>query len=174
MIIVGATLLSVWLAVLCYTDCRHRVLPNVLTFGGALVALAVRYGAGGWAAGNAGLAGGIVCGLFLILPFILHSAGGGDVKMLFAVGCIMGLGKAAEVILFTSLAGLLLMFVMLVVGLADGCRLKHYMRCLLDWRYDRAAGKAALPPKDSESVRVPFGVAIAVGTWATMIWRVSW
>lgn len=169
-----AILMSIWLSVLCYTDCRYRVLPNILTVGGASVALAVRYGAGGWVAGNAGLAGGIVCGLFLILPFILHSAGGGDVKMLFAVGCIMGLDKAAEVILFTSLAGILLMFVMLIAGMADGRRLGHYFHCLFDWRYDRAAGKAALPPKDSEKVRVPFGVAIAVGTWATLLWRLSW
>ena len=166
--------LSTWLAVLCYQDCRRRVLPNVLTLGGAAVALAVRYGAGGWATGNAGVAGGVVCGLFLILPFILHSAGGGDVKMLFAVGCAMGLDKAAEVILFTSLAGLLLMLVMLFAGMADGRRLKHYARCLLDWRYDRMAGKAALPAKDDERVRVPFGVAIAVGTWATLLWRASW
>lgn len=172
--VVAAIILSVWLTILCYTDCRYRVLPNALTLGGALVALAVRYGVGGWTAGNVGFAGGIVCGLFLILPFILHSAGGGDVKMLFAVGCIMGLDKAAEVILFTSLAGLLLMFVMLLMGMADGRRLKHYFRCLFDWRYDRAAGKATLPPKDSDKVRVPFGVAIAVGTWATMIWRASW
>ncbi len=174
MYLLAIVALSLWLAVLCYTDCRYRVLPNALTFGGALVALAVRYGAGGWAAGNSGFAGGIVCGLFLILPFILHSAGGGDVKMLFAVGCMMGLKRAAEVILFTSLAGLLLMFVMLLVGMADGRRLKHYMRCLFDWRYDRAAGKAALPPKENEKVRVPFGVAIAVGTWTTLLWRASW
>ena len=170
---IAVAAMSVWLAVLCYHDCRYRALPNALTLGGAAVALAVRYGAGGWAGGNSGVAGGIVCGLFLLLPFFLHSAGGGDVKMLFAVGCIMGLGRAGEVILFTSLAGLLLMFVMLVVGKADGSRLKHCIRSLFDWRYDRAAGKATLPPKDNEKVRVPFGVAIAVGTWATLLWRGS-
>ena len=65
--------LTPWLAILCYQDCRWRRLPNVLILGAALVALAVRYGAGGWALGNAGALGGIVCGLFLLLPFILLS-----------------------------------------------------------------------------------------------------
>lgn len=164
---VGVT--SIWLAALCYSDCRHRRLPNLLTVGGALVALAVRYGAGGMLAGNSGLAGGVVCGLFLLLPFILHAAGGGDVKMLFAVGCIMGMEKAPETILFTSFAGLLLVIVMLLAGLANSARLKHYARSIFDWRYDRKAGKAALPPKDDERTRVPFGVAIALGAWTTML-----
>lgn len=164
--------LTPWLAILCYQDCRWRRLPNVLTLGAALVALAVRYGAGGWALGNAGALGGIVCWLFLLLPFILRAAGGGDVKMLFAVGCAVGLGRSAQVILFTSLAGLALMLVLLLVGLADARRLKHVLRSVFDWRYDRAAGRAALPPKSSERCRVPFGVAIAAGTWITLAFEV--
>jgi len=164
--------LTPWLAILCYQDCRWRRLPNVLTVGVALVALTVRYGLGGWAFGNAGLLGGIVCGLFLLLPFILHAAGGGDVKMLFAVGCVVGLGRAAETILFTSLAGLALMIVMLLAGLTDSRRLKHCLRSIFDWRYDRKAGKAALPPKSSEKCRVPFGVAIAIGTWVTLAFEI--
>lgn len=160
-----------YLAVLSYQDCRYRRLPNALTLGGALVALAVRYGVGGFTSGNEGLWGGIVCGLFLLLPFILRAAGGGDVKMLFACGTIVGLSAAAEMILFTSLAGLLLMAFMLVLGNADARRLKHLFRTLFDWRYDRKAGAAALPPKDNERCRVPFGVAIAVGTAVTMVWR---
>ena len=58
------------------------------------------------------------------------------------------------------------MIIMRKVGMA---RLKHAMRCLFDWRYDRVAGRAALPPKEDEGNRIPFGVAIAIGTWATLI-----
>ena len=169
--IIAFAIVFVYLAVLSYQDCKYRKLPNALTLGGALVALALRYGVGGFACGAEGLWGGLVCGLFLLLPFILRAAGGGDVKMLFACGTIVGLSQAAEMILFTSLAGLLLMIVMLVWGNADSRRVKHFMRTLFDWRYDRKAGAATLPPKDTEKCRVPFGVAIAVGTAATMMWR---
>lgn len=165
--------LVIWLAVLAYQDCRYRRLPNWLTLGGALFALAWRFGDGGVHALMAGVWGGLVCGLFLLLPFILHAAGGGDVKMLFAVGCAMGLRQSPAVILFTSLAGLLLMLVMLIWGHADSRQLKHYVRSLFDWRYDRKAGAAALPPKSTEKCRVPFGVAIAVGTWIAMLFDIS-
>lgn len=156
--------LAPWLAILCYQDCRWRRLPNVLTVGAALLALAMRYGYGGIALGNDGLKGGVVCGLFLMLPFVLRAAGGGDVKMLFAVGCALGLRRAASAILFISVAGIGLMLVMLLFGLADGRRLRHCARSLFDWRYDRKAGRASLPPMSSEKCRLPFGVAIAVGT----------
>lgn len=163
--------LVVWLAVLCWQDCRRRVLPNVLTLGGALAALAARYGAGGWGAGNEGLAGGAVCGFFLLLPFLLRATGGGDVKMLFAAGCVVGLRGAASLLFFMSLAGLFVMLVMLACGLADGARLKHGARCLFDWRYDRRAGKAALAPRDSRRYHIPYSLAIAAGTLAAVLWR---
>ena len=75
-------------------------------------------------------------------------------------------------LLATVLAGLALVIVMLTMRAADGARLKHYARCLFDWRYDRKAGRAALPPKDEERVRVPFGIAIAAGLWAVLILRI--
>lgn len=165
--------LAIWLAALIYQDCRYRRLPNWLTLGGALFALAWRFGDGGAKSLVAGVLGGVVCGFFLLLPFILHAAGGGDVKMLFATGCAMGLRLSPAVILFTSLAGLLLMLAMLIWGRADPRRLKHYVRSLFDWRYDRKAGAAALPPKSTEKCRVPFGVAIAVGTWIAMLFDIS-
>jgi len=165
---VAIVALSIWLAVLCYQDCRYRRLPNALTFGGAAVALVWRLGFGGLPTVTDGLLGGMVCGLFLLLPFILHAAGGGDVKMLFAVGCATGLGRTAEVILFTSLSGLALMLVLLIAGSVDARRLKHFLRTVFDWRYDRKAGAAALPPRSHEKSRVPFGVAIALGVWLTL------
>lgn len=172
MLLTGFILLSAWLAVLVYHDCRHRRLPNALTLGGALVVLAWRFGCG-MASFMDGVWGGVVCGLFLLLPFILHAAGGGDVKMLFAVGCVMGIGRTAETILFTSLAGLLLMLVMLIWCNADSRRLRHFFRSAFDWRYNRADGAKSLPPKSDEKCRVPFGVAIAAGTWLALLYSIS-
>ena len=116
-----------------------------------------------------GLAAGLLCGLFLLLPFFLRAAGGGDVKMLFACGIIAGMRHSMALLLFTSFAGFALAVVMAVSGRVDLARLKHWGRCLFDWRYDRRAGKAALPPRESECGRVPFGVAIAVGLATALV-----
>lgn len=160
-------LLSAWLLVLCVQDWRWRRLPNVLTLGGAAAGLIWRQGMG-WATFADGVVGGLLCAALLIIPFLVHAAGGGDVKMLFAVGCIFGSSLAMELLLCISVAGLLLAPLMILAGKASGGRLKHWFRCVFDWRYDRAAGRAALPPKDNERYRVPFGIAIAAGTWATL------
>ena len=144
-------------------DIKYRVLPNWLTLGGAGVALLVR----GWSEGMAGVwdsfAAGAVAGAFLLLPFLMRGAGGGDVKMLAAAGVMVGWSRLLWLLWFMSLAGLALAMIMLLCKQADGARLKHYARCLLDWRYDRKAGAASLPPRESARVRVPFGVAIGAG-----------
>ncbi len=160
-------LLSAWLLVLCVQDWGGRGVRSGGRGGGAVAGLAWRLGME-WGAFVDGVVGGLLCAALLIIPFLLHAAGGGDVKMLFAVGCIFGSSLAMELLLCISVAGLLLAPLMILAGKASGGRLKHWFRCVFDWRYDRAAGRAALPPKDNERYRVPFGIAIAAGTWATL------
>lgn len=148
---------------LCWLDCRERRLPNWLTVGGAVVALVWRFGYGGWSSFLNGFAGATVAGVFLLIPFLMRGAGGGDVKMLFGAGAMAGWERLLELLIVTSVAGVLLGVGMLIFGKLDASRLKHYLRCACDWRYDRQAGAANLPPKDSEKVRIPFSIPIAAG-----------
>jgi len=161
---------SPWLACLCRSDWKTRRLPNRLTLGGLVVALVFRLGFGGVAFLD-GLGGMLVCGAFLLLPVLLRAAGSGDLKMIAACGAVAGFSDCLNFLLAMSLCGLALVIVMLATRAADGARLKHYARSLFDWRYDRAAGRAALPPKEAESVRVPFGIAIAAGLWLVLLLR---
>lgn len=158
-----------WLVMLCYYDWRYRRLPNALTLGMAAIALTCRFGYGGLPMGLQGLLGGVICGLFLLIPFALKGAGGGDVKMLFAVGCLCGIIRTPGVLLSISCAGVILAIVMLLAGKVDGSRLKHACRSIFDPTYDRAAGRENLPPRSDERVRLPFGIAIALGTTFSLI-----
>jgi prepilin peptidase CpaA len=160
-----------WLLTLSVWDVKHRRLPNVMTLGGAAVCLVAYLGAGGLSLAGRGLLAGFLCGLFLFLPFLMKAAGGGDVKMLFACGILVGMGQVMNLLFFMSIAGFLLSLVMWVAGRVDMRRVAHYARCLFDWRYDRTLGRASLPPRDNERCRVPFGVAIAGGVWATLLWK---
>lgn len=159
----AAVLAGVWALALSVYDLRCRLLPNYLTLGGAAVALAARGFAGGRAGLVDGAAAGAMAGVFLLLPFLMRGAGAGDVKMLFAAGAIAGWSRVLFLLWYMSLAGLVLAVVMLVLKQVEGARLKHYARCAVDWRYDRKAGAAALPAKDSARVRVPFAIAISTG-----------
>ncbi len=162
---------SAWAIALAVNDLRTRRLPNVLTLGGAAVAVALAFGRG-IPYGCGTLLSGFCCFLFLLLPFLLRAAGPGDVKMMTSAGLFAGSGYAVELMLVVSVAGLVLAFSMMILRRVDSSRLKHLLRCVFDFRYDRIAGRAALPPRDSEACRVPFGVAIAVGLVWVLVRRV--
>lgn len=162
--------IAAWAGVLSWSDCRTRRLPNALTLGAAAVALAFRWACGGWGSLLDGFAAGAAAGGFMLVPFLLRGAGGGDVKMLFAAGAMAGWSRLLTLLWFTSLAGVILGLVMLALGQADGARLRHLLRCAVDWRYDRKAGAAGLPPRETARVRVPFSVAISAGLLASLAW----
>lgn len=169
----GSALLLIvtgWAAFLCWSDFRSRLLPNWLTVGGAALALLFRLGTGGWPSLIDGFAAACVAGSVLLIPFLLNGAGGGDVKMLFAAGAIAGWAKLFMLLWTTSVVGVVMGVMMLISGRLDGARLRHGLRCLWDWRYDRAAGAATIPPRDSTRVRIPFSLPIAVGLVVALIW----
>jgi prepilin peptidase CpaA len=86
-------------------DLKTRRIPNSLTFGAALVAIAVNGYLAGWQGIGLSLAGWIV-GLVLFFPFYaLGGLGAGDVKLLAALGALVGPLTAVWVALFTSIAG---------------------------------------------------------------------
>jgi len=159
----------IWGGVLSWVDCRERRLPNWLTLGGAAVALTGRIGYGGLPLFLDGFAAAAAAGLFLLIPFLLRGAGGGDVKMLFAAGAIAGWSRLLMMLWFTSLAGIVLGVVMILARRLDTRRLKHYARCLFDWRYDRKAGAESLPPRESEKARIPFSIPIVAGLVIAML-----
>ena len=166
--LIKIVLATPWLIWLSVGDFKRRELPNRLTLGGAAVMAAVAL-AGGMNYFLGSLVTAFLASVFLLLPFFLRAAGAGDVKMLFAAGLTAGPGCTLNLILLVSLAGLILAAVMLVLRRVDTARLKHYLRALFDWRYDRTAGRAQLPPKDAEACRVPFGAAIAAGLWFNLL-----
>lgn len=165
-----AMLIGVWAAVLSWFDFRERRLPNWLTLGGATAALCYRLLFGAPGSFLSGFAAACLAGVFLLIPFLLRGAGGGDVKMLFAAGAMVGWVGLVPMLVYMSLAGVVIGVAMLFWGSLDGSRLRHYFRCCFDWRYDRKAGKAMLPPRESEQVRIPFALAIAIGMLAAYAW----
>ena len=169
LLLIKLALATPWLIWLSVCDCKRHELPNRLTFGGAAVMAAVAL-AVGLNYFLVSLITAFLASLFLLLPFFLRAAGAGDVKMMFAAGLTSGPGNTLNLILLVSLAGLILAVVMLLTRRVNPARLKHYLRCLFDWRYDRKEGAEKIPDKSDERERVPFGVAIALGTVFTLVY----
>lgn len=159
-----------WLVYLCQADYRTRRLPNWATLGGAAVALVFRFGYGGLSLAIDGFAAACVAGAMLLIPFLMRGAGGGDVKMLFAAGAVAGWARLPVLLWTTSAAGVAMGVIMLLAGQLDATRLRHVFRSLWDWRYDRPAGAATLPPRDAARARIPFSIPIAAGLLVALVW----
>lgn len=162
-----------WLAVLLRQDWKTRSLPNRYTLGGSVVILVWQFAWGGLPYLLNSLAGGLIAGALLLIPFLLRAAGAGDVKFLFASGLLVGYPTVFPMLFLISGFGLLLGIVMQLSGRFDAARLKHIARCLFDWRYDRKQGRLKLPDREDEKVRIPFGVAISLGVWGTLLLRIA-
>src|SRR4029453_18625043 len=92
-------------ATACAFDLRTRRIPNSLTFAAALAALLFHRVTGG-CDGAMTPAGEWVVGLFLFLPFFaLRGMGGGDVKLLAALGAWLGPQQVLWLAIYTGIAG---------------------------------------------------------------------
>ncbi len=157
-----------WCAVLCGYDLNIRRLPNVLTLGGAFGFLLVQYLLYGAPGLVAAFAAASVAGLFLVLPWLMRAAGGGDVKMMFAAGAAVGWGGLLDLLILTSLAGMVMAITLLAAGAVSSVRVSHFIQSILNPWYDRKAGSATLPSRVDERVRMPFSMAIAIGMMTTL------
>ena len=169
--IVLVSLTGVAVAVSLVTDLRSRKILNVVTYP-ALVAGPVIHGiAYGWSTTMGrglewSLVGLVVGGLpFLVINAIDSRAFGmGDVKLMAAVGALMGFPFVVQDLLYVALVG----GVVALGALLWKGRLLRTLTGLVGRRgRDEAAGETT--PRD-DALYVPYGVAIALGTlWAFLV-----
>ena len=150
-------------------DLRTRRIPNVLTFGAAAAGLMYHLIAGGAGALGHSAAGWLIGALVFVVPFALRGLGGGDVKLLAALGAWLGPMDVLWLTLYTGIVGGAMG---VVVALARG-----YLRHAVDnlWLllcHWRVAGLKALPELTLEGTSAP-KLAYAVPILAGMV-VVTW
>lgn len=145
------------------TDVRTRRIPNWLT--GAIGAAGFGIACGGGAVTPAQAALGMLAGLLLMMPgHVIGATGAGDVKLMAAIGAVVGPGLILRAFLYTAVAGG-------VFALAVAAR----RGLLADTLYgtQRLVTAPLLAPQaiktPSRANRFAYGPAIAVGTLAAML-----
>jgi prepilin peptidase CpaA len=168
---IALLLLIMLLVLVTVTDIKSHRIPNILTFGGALVGIGLHIL---WAGSEGLLIGfyGFTAGLLLLLPFHLFGGGmaAGDVKLMAAAGAFLG-PKATLIAVCSSLiVGSLLGIGFLVLRGGLMSALRRYfstMKCFV------VTGTFSyVPPHPSEAAasKFPYAVAIAMGTVITLLW----
>jgi prepilin peptidase CpaA len=153
----------------CVTDLRSRRIPNVLTFGGAAAALAFHLIVGGPQAFLQALLGWTLGAAIFFPPFALGGLGGGDIKLLAALGAWLGPLAALWLAIYTSLAGAVMA---LAVALAHGYlgqALRNMRLLLTHWRIVGFGPLEGLTIASPKGLKLAYALPILVGTVLT-IW----
>ena len=149
--------LLVVLTVAVYTELKESRIPNWLTLSGMSLGLLIAYlhGQPAFGASLGGLAVGF--GFFFIF-YVFGGVGGGDVKLMGAAGALMGLEVTKPALFYTVFIGAF-MAVMMVMWRRDfWLRIGLSLQKLAFWRKRDANNPPRLP-----AVKVPYGIAIAIG-----------
>jgi prepilin peptidase CpaA len=152
----------------CVCDLRTRRIPQVLTLGGAAAGIGYHLATGGWTAGAIGLGGWTVAVLMFLLPFALGGLGGGDVKLLGALGAWLGPGDAVWLGIYTGIAGGI---IALVWSLANGYlsqAVRNLYLLFMQWRIAGIRPVPELTLEQGRSPRLAYAVPILAGMMVTL------
>jgi len=158
----GVWMLATIPAVLAgWTDWRSRRIPNWLTVPALLLGIVANSLALGWAGAKESLLGAGL-GLGLLLPFVLiRSLGGGDWKLVGALGAFLGPLRLIAVLVATILVAGAMALVLVVWKRRVGQTLRNVGRMLAALFTLHLPGPE-VSLDNPESLKVPFGVAVAV------------
>jgi prepilin peptidase CpaA len=150
------------LAVAAYMDIRTRRIPNYLTIGAVVLAMLLRAGAGPAEVVD-GLSG-LLLAMAVVLPlFAMGGVGGGDAKLLIAVGAFLGPHALLVALLGTAIVGGIMAA---AYATKRGVILPALLntRGLLTWVVTGGRRGERTTLQMEGAVSVPYGVAIAAGT----------
>jgi prepilin peptidase CpaA len=153
----------------CVWDIRTRRIPNALTFGGALLGLCASAFEGGLAGAGVSLVGWAL-GAAVFLPFFLvRGMGGGDVKLMAALGAWLGPGPVMWSALYAGIAGGLLAVALSLYHGYLKQALTNLGGALLYWRTAGPGPVPGLTLATARGPRLPYALPILVGT-VVAIW----
>jgi prepilin peptidase CpaA len=152
-------ILAVGVLVATVVDIRTRRIPNALT--AAMTGLGIGFAASGVSEMSIGWSLlGFVIGLALMLPgHALGATGAGDVKLMAAIGSIVGPALVVTAFLFTAVAGGMLAVIVAVRRRRLGVTLAGTGRMIATPSDTRREIQAATPTS-----RFAYGPAIAIGS----------
>ena len=162
-------------------DAKERRIPNKITFIGIIVGLLFNLFVGGWM-GLLNSFLGMLAGIAIFfLPFAMGGMGAGDVKLMGAIGALMGWRFSLETAIYSALVGGVMVLVYLVytrkmLDTLSGMLLalvqilnriiqkKGYSEKLM-----RAEQTFCKNGKEYKKIYIPYGVAIAGGSVLVLI-----
>ncbi len=161
-----AILLTVLVAAAAVFDLQTRRIPNWLCAAGFAVGFACQITLYRWTGLREALMGAGLALLIYVPLFALHAVGGGDVKLMAAVGAIAGPAAWLGIFLVTAIVGGAMALVVIAIKGRTRRTLRNVGVLLKELVHLRAPHRAEeeLDVTSAKGLRLPHGCAIAVGT----------
>jgi prepilin peptidase CpaA len=165
---VNALLLLV-IGISVYCDLKYRKIPNFITLPMIILGPVLNVmldGASGFKNSLVGFSLGLC--VFLV-PFYLGGMGGGDVKLLAAIGAIKGSPFILRVVFYSVFSGGLMAFIVLVYKRQLLVLLKKWIYMLINVMSFGAVEFSFTEEIQKDKQVLPYGVAIGVGAVAALL-----
>ncbi len=158
--IIGLLTLGIILVTSAYTELKDNRIPNFIPLIGVTVGLLVGYFPGGPTVGQSAV--GFLVGFgFFFLFYMFGGMGGGDVKLMGAIGALVGYPMVLPVLMFTSLIGGVMAVALLIWNKRV---MRDLVRRLNPAQKSAEEGSDADPSEDEdEPTSIPYGLAIIAG-----------
>lgn len=158
--------LAVLVTLAATLDARSRRVPNWLTVSGAVAGLVLHTYTSGWGGAKFSLLG-LGLGFVIFLPlFALRGMGGGDVKLMAAIGAMAGVSNTFVIFILTAVIGGILALGLVLWKRGLG-RVVGNMGFILGRLAKGKAPHAERPDLDiehSSSLSLPYAIPMALGT----------
>lgn len=164
-------LLLIVLVIFCSaTDLSMRRVPNAVLLPALMTALFLN-GVGNGLAGLADSLAGLAIGIFMLMPlYVLGRMGAGDLKLLGVVGSILGAWGAIVAGFATMIAGGALGILYLAWLLIRRDVVSRILRLACFITGKKTAPGDAMSLQTVRAAEIPYAVAIAAGTLATLVY----
>jgi prepilin peptidase CpaA len=175
--------INIMLIILLFTaaffDAKEKKIPNLLTFSVMIIGLILNIIMSSLSGVVFSFYGFIIGVAVFFIPFTLGLMGAGDVKLMAAIGALMGWKFTVLSSIFSAIAGILVVFVYLIYKKRLFAYFRKYFvviaRIILKYIYfsdkniigrklKKFAYAKEIQDKENERLYVPYGLAIALGT----------
>jgi len=143
-----------------YTDLRWRKISNRLTIPAIAVGIVLNTFCLSWYGLFSSLTGFAIGIAVFIIPFALRGMGGGDVKLMGALGALLGGYAIVSIALYTAVCGGAIAVVVAFYNHELGSSLRTTARMIKNIVHIDRSKKVDI----STNLRIPYGLAIGAGT----------
>lgn len=165
------SLLIIVLVVSAAIDLKKQRIPNLLTFPTMLVAMTYHLFTNGMEGFFFSLSGLLLGTALLIIPYLMGGMGGGDAKLMGAVGAVLGVKGVFYAFLLSALAGGIYAILLLIVKRSQ---FKGFLKIMfVKLQLFILTRKYTIDDRNPAEPRLCYGLAIAVGSISYLVLELS-